>query len=287
MQGLPFDFDITMYDALQDWDNELWYREVLWRYRLFKKLSMNRDLVLKHFDRYSSSLGTFEEFVFDAPLKAKEPFGMNSNPKRLLANLDSPVFFIENKQYKIFDDIYSRAKAQMSKAKPKDASVRFYTMREALNLYDRHADLFSDEYDYNNEQGAAQKLLNLPIHEVEKASLLETECILKIDLSRSKDALLSDFEKFIKEHRKQVVDNFSGNARSLKMEVNSNKRVKWCDDKIIPFIDFILWQIYAGQTLRGDQILNALQTRTDFRTIEKEALALLTPYAMKVLKMQI
>ena len=313
MQGLPFDFNIASYKKLHSYDNALWYREILWRYQLFKQLSKNREQVVKHFATYRDSLGTFEEFIFGSPLKAEAPFGINPKPKkrittfkhisvvpkssftqfksisavpkRLLA-LESPVFFVNNKQYKIFDDSYSRVKTQMGKTKPKEESIRFYTMREALNLYDRHADLFSDEYDYNREQGAAQKVLNLPIHEVEKASLLETECILKIDLSRSKDALLSDFEKFIKEHRKQVVDNFSGNVRSLKMETNSNKHAKWCDDKVIPYIDIMLWGMFTGRKPTDNQIINALKS-TDVRTTEKEALALLTPYAIRTLKMQI
>ena len=313
MQGLPFDFNISLYKKLQSYDNSLWYREILWRYRLFKQLSKNREQVLKHFAAYSDSLGTFEEFIFGKPLKSESPFGISPKPKKLITTfkhtsvvpkslftqfksinavpkrlfaLESPFFFFKNKQYKIFDDSYSRAKAQMSKARPKDAAVRFYTMREALNLYDRHANLFSDEYDYNREQGAAQKVLNLPIHEVEKASLLETECILKIDLSRSKDALLSDFEKFIKEHRKQVVDNFSGNVRSLKMETNSNKHAKWCDDKVVPYIDIMLWGMFTGRNPTDNQIINALKS-TDVRTTEKEALALLTPHAIRTLKMQI
>ena len=52
MQGLPFDFNIALYKKLQSYDNTLWYREILWRYRLFKQLSKNREQVVKHFATY-------------------------------------------------------------------------------------------------------------------------------------------------------------------------------------------------------------------------------------------
>lgn len=287
IQGLPFDFNIALYKRLKDYNGALWYREILWRYRLFKQLNKNREGVLKHFATYREHLGTFEEFIFGSPLKAETTFGIGAISNSFLTSLDSAVFFFENKQYKIFDDSYSRVKSQLYKTQPKDASIRFYTMREALSLYDRHADLFSDEYDYNHEQGAAQKVLNQPIHEVEKASLLETECILKVDLSRKNDVLFGDFKTFIEEHRKQVKSKFLGDERSLKMELGNNKYAKWCDDKIIPFIDILLWKMYSDINLSSSQIINALESRTDFRTIEKEASAILTAQAIRTIKMQI
>lgn len=314
MQGLPFDFNIASYKKLHSYDNALWYREILWRYHLFKQLSKSREQVVKHFATYRHSLGTFEEFIFGSPLKAEAPFGINPKPKkrittfkhisvvpkssftqfksisavpkRLLA-LESIVFFVNNKQYKIFDDSYSRVKTQMGKTKPKEESIRFYTMREALNLYDRHADLFSDEYDYNHEQGAAQRVLDMPVHEVEKVLLLETECILKIDLSRTDEALRIDFKKFIEKHRQQVKSKFLGDERALKMELDTKKHAKWCDDKVIPYIDFLLWQMFAGQNLTDSQIENALESRTTLRTTKKEASAILTFHAIRTLKMQI
>jgi len=73
---------------------------------------------------------------------------------------------------------------------------------------------------------------------------------LSINLSASDKTLINEFKNWLKKHRKET------NSTKLKSRIDESDINKWCDYKILPYIDLILWgyfnEIAINQNILGE-----------------------------------
>lgn len=274
--SLPDDFDVTKYDALEYYDVVQWYRELLWRYRLYEILNSDREKVIAHFQKYVDTLGTFEQFIFDCPLKANDVF----------LEIDNVVWAFKNPQCKIFYDSFESTKQELI-GKPNEADgIVSFTVGEFLRLeklFERYTkDVFDD-----NDIDFESKADSIDSTALDSVLFNRTQAIVKIDFTHDNTALISAFRSFIASYRK-IIDN-----RVKYQRVSDEKERKrwWHQERVVPYIDVLIWQKYSDVVLTKPVIKSALEKNigdvADLRTLEKTANNLLTKTAITTLKKQV
>lgn len=285
---LPADFDLTKYAALEDYDVSLWYRELLWRFRLYKLLNANKDKVVAHFQRHADKLGSFEQFIFDQPLKAKSTF----------KDIESVMFFRENPPYRIFDDGTERLQKVFSTQKNPHACITSFTVGDFMRLSASTTlqNLLVDDEEVAGLSALEFKVQNSTgVTEPKKAPLDsvfydKSKAIINIDFSRSNDELKSAFSDFIMEYRNAVIKRVDHDY-SLDAEFNTKKLSKWQKQyKVIPCIDLLLWQKFKDISYTNEQLCDMLEAKSADQvrhTIEAWVNGLLTTIALNSLRSQI
>ena len=294
---IPDDFELEKYNALESYSKEQLYRELLWRYRLWKKLNEAPDKVIAHFAKHSDSLGQFEHFIFDLPLKADGVF----------KEIENPLFFRTNRHYSIFDDTLAYHRQKMSERSSNSSEcITSFTVGEFNNLVDsaQLRGLLEKEQDIFEEDDFGSGLNRLEFKALLKTAdgsspqkvpldfMLSNQgrAIVNVDFSRSNEALLNAFNDFIIEYRKKVIQRVE-HPYSLDAEFSEEKLLKWHHRyKTIPCIDLLLWgkfnKIHLTQQLLADA-LRANDTDQVRRTILPWVNGLLTPIALNALRSQI
>lgn len=262
---IPDMFDSSKYNAIERYGVKEFYRDLSWRVMLLEQLQRDSKAVAHHFEKYKDKLGCFDTFIFDYPLKANTLFAEE--------NIHSDSFFFKNPEYRIFKYETERTRKLKNLALHKESSpIRSITVGELL-LYSNSSLFEPSECDIVLDNPHATRLEELWARKNIEGNPLDKpmdiffgekqEVFLAVDFSRSNEVLVQQFNDFIINYRKKVIEKRVPHKHSIGIEFSEELLSKLHSQyRVIPYFDLVLWTEYTGQKLKNKEVCELLELKS-------------------------
>lgn len=230
LSDLPGSFDIKKYDASVAFSIADWYNNFMFR-------ALRRSMFEKHGEYYREELNKTVEYLFEHPIapvrKLEEGDGYAKN-----------VFRSQVKDQTAFELLTG------------DWTLKAYG--DVATVYRDAATVLNDEMygdsKYDEAAANAYKVLDVPAWKMltELGIDLSGEVTVKVDLFASEKKLIDDFKNWLRSIRAAL------NVPNLESRFDKSNFERWHRNRILAYLDIILWAKVKGYRLTNQVIGVAL-----------------------------